>query len=68
VCGDPAAWAAVGARRAREEETEATLEFVAGGDGAGSDFYSYGEISPHTTGDANLHNQLMMLTVLGEMA
>ncbi|MEQ9501682.1 MAG: FIST N-terminal domain-containing protein [Deltaproteobacteria bacterium] len=31
-------------------------------------FYSYGEISPFTTGACDLHNQTMTLTVLGESA
>jgi hypothetical protein len=50
-----------------EEETEATLESLPVGT-ALVGFYSYGEISPHTTGRCDLHNQMMMLTVLGEMA
>jgi hypothetical protein len=50
-----------------EEETEATLESLPVGT-AQVGFYSYGEISPHTTGRCDLHNQMMMLTVLGEMA
>ena len=31
-------------------------------------FYSYGEISPHTTGRCDLHNQTMTLTVVSETA
>jgi len=50
-----------------EEETEATLESLPVGT-AQVGFYSYGEISPHTTGRCDLHNQMMMLTVLGETA
>lgn len=29
-------------------------------------FYSYGELSPYTTGSCDLHNQTMTLTVIGE--
>jgi hypothetical protein len=29
-------------------------------------FYSYGEISPHTSGACDLHNQTMTLTILTE--
>ena len=31
-------------------------------------FYSYGELSPHTAGRCDLHNQTMTLTVLSEAA
>jgi hypothetical protein len=48
-----------------EEETEAALEVLPAGT-AQIGFYSYGEISPHTTGRCDLHNQTMTLTVLGE--
>jgi hypothetical protein len=49
-----------------EEETEATLETLpAGTQQIG--FYSYGEISPHTSGRCDLHNQTMTLTVLSEV-
>jgi hypothetical protein len=48
-----------------EEETEATLDTLpAGTQQIG--FYSYGEISPHTSGKCDLHNQTMTLTVLSE--
>ncbi len=48
-----------------EEETEAALEVLpAGTEQIG--FYSYGEISPHTSGRCDLHNQTMTLTVLSE--
>ena len=29
-------------------------------------FYSYGELSPHTTGACDLHNQTMALTTFSE--
>jgi hypothetical protein len=29
-------------------------------------FYSYGEISPHTSGSCELHNQTMTVTTLQE--
>lgn len=48
-----------------EEETEATLESLPDGTRQ-IGFYSYGEISPHTTGRCDLHNQTMTLTVLSE--
>jgi hypothetical protein len=48
-----------------EEETEATLESLPRGTRQVG-FYSYGEISPHTTGRCDLHNQTMTLTVLSE--
>ncbi|MDB4957053.1 MAG: hypothetical protein JWO36_4622 [Myxococcales bacterium] len=48
-----------------EEETEATLETLPQGTKQ-IGFYSYGEISPHTTGRCDLHNQTMTLTVLSE--
>lgn len=48
-----------------EEETEAALEELpAGTEQIG--FYSYGEISPHTQGRCDLHNQTMTLTVISE--
>lgn len=50
-----------------EEETEATLETLPHGT-MQIGFYSYGEISPHTTGRCDLHNQTMTLTVLSEVA
>jgi hypothetical protein len=48
-----------------EEETEATLQTLPDGTQQ-IGFYSYGEISPHTTGRCDLHNQTMTLTVLSE--
>jgi hypothetical protein len=50
-----------------EEETEATLDMLPPGT-AQVGFYSYGEISPHTSGRCDLHNQTMTLTVLSEDA
>ena len=50
-----------------EEETEATLDTLPDGTQQ-IGFYSYGEISPHTTGRCDLHNQTMTLTVLSETA
>jgi hypothetical protein len=50
-----------------EEETEATLESLPVGT-AQVGFYSYGEISPQASGQSDLHNQSMTLTVLGETA
>ena len=48
-----------------EEELETTLEvFPEGTQQVG--FYSYGEISPHTTGHCDLHNQTMTLTTISE--
>lgn len=48
-----------------EEETEATLEsFPAGTQQIG--FYSYGEISPYSTGYCDLHNQTMTITTFSE--
>jgi hypothetical protein len=48
-----------------EEELEATLEaFPAGAQQMG--FYSYGEISPYSTGLCDLHNQTMTLTTIAE--
>lgn len=49
-----------------EEELESTLEvFPAGSRQVG--FYSYGEISPSSTGRCDLHNQTMTLTTLSEV-
>ncbi len=48
-----------------EEETEAALEALPRGTEQ-IGFYSYGEISPHTTGRCDLHNQTMTLTVISE--
>ncbi len=48
-----------------EEETEATLEsFPVGTKQIG--FYSYGEISPYSTGHCDLHNQTMTITTISE--
>jgi len=48
-----------------EEEVEATLDVLPSGtDQIG--FYSYGEISPHTNGRCELHNQTMTLTTIAE--
>ena len=49
-----------------EEETEATLDTLPEGTQQVG-FYSYGEISPHTSGRCDLHNQTMTLTVLSEL-
>ncbi len=49
-----------------EEETESLLETLPKG-AKQIGFYSYGEISPYTTGSCNLHNQTMTLTTLSEM-
>jgi hypothetical protein len=50
-----------------EEETEATLDVLPKGTQQ-IGFYSYGEISPYTTGTCDLHNQTMTLTTLSEAA
>ncbi len=50
-----------------EEETEATLDVLPRGTQQ-IGFYSYGEISPYTTGTCDLHNQTMTLTTLSEAA
>jgi hypothetical protein len=48
-----------------EEEIEATLEvFPQGTQQIG--FYSYGELSPYTSGRCELHNQTMTLTTISE--
>jgi hypothetical protein len=48
-----------------EEELEATVESLpAGVQQIG--FYSYGEISPYTSGPCDLHNQTMTLTTISE--
>lgn len=49
-----------------EEETEAALEALPPGTRQVG-FYSYGEISPHSTGRCDLHNQTMTLTTVGEV-
>ncbi len=48
-----------------EEETEATLDVLPKGTQQ-IGFYSYGEISPYTTGHCDLHNQTMTLTTISE--
>jgi len=48
-----------------EEETEATLEMLPKGTSQ-IGFYSYGELSPYTTGTCDLHNQTMTLTTYAE--
>ncbi len=49
-----------------EEELEATLEALPQGVSQVG-FYSYGEISPYTSGTCDLHNQTMTLTTLREV-
>ena len=50
-----------------EEELEATLDILpAGVHQVG--FYSYGELSPYTSGTCDLHNQTMTLTTIAEAA
>jgi hypothetical protein len=48
-----------------EEEIEATLDELPTGTRQ-IGFYSYGEISPYTTGSCDLHNQTMTLTTIRE--
>lgn len=48
-----------------EEETESTLSSLPQGTKQVG-FYSYGEISPYTTGTCDLHNQTMTLTTFSE--
>jgi hypothetical protein len=48
-----------------EEEVEATLDVLPAGT-TQIGFYSYGEISPHTNGTCELHNQTMTLTTIAE--
>lgn len=48
-----------------EEETESTLESMPKGTQQVG-FYSYGELSPFTTGACDLHNQTMTLTTISE--
>jgi hypothetical protein len=50
-----------------EEEIEATLDVLPKGTRQ-IGFYSYGELSPFTTGTCDLHNQTMTLTTLSEAA
>ena len=48
-----------------EEEIEATMDVLPPGSQQ-IGFYSYGEISPHTGGHCDLHNQTMTLTTICE--
>lgn len=48
-----------------EEETESTLLSLPDGTQQ-IGFYSYGELSPYTTGNCDLHNQTMTLTTIME--
>ncbi|MBS0170501.1 MAG: FIST C-terminal domain-containing protein [Nitrospira sp.] len=48
-----------------EEEIEATLDILPTGSSQVG-FYSYGEISPYTSGSCDLHNQTMTLTTISE--
>ena len=48
-----------------EEETEATLDVLPDGTQQ-IGFYSYGEISPLSSGRCDLHNQTMTLTTISE--
>lgn len=48
-----------------EEETESVVNALPKGSKMVG-FYSYGEISPYTTGTCNLHNQTMTLTTINE--
>jgi hypothetical protein len=48
-----------------EEETEAVLEALPPGTRQ-IGFYSYGEISPFSSGRCELHNQTMTLTTISE--
>lgn len=48
-----------------EEELEAVLDVLPAGTHQVG-FYSYGEISPYTSGSCDLHNQTMTLTTLAE--
>ena len=48
-----------------EEEIEATLDILPKGSRQVG-FYSYGEISPYTSGACDLHNQTMTLTTITE--
>ncbi|MGH7241864.1 MAG: FIST signal transduction protein [Phycisphaerales bacterium] len=50
-----------------EEELERTLETLPA-DAKQIGFYSYGEISPYSTGHCDLHNQTMTLTTISERA
>jgi len=48
-----------------EDELEATMAAMPE-ESCQVGFYSYGELSPHTSGDCDLHNQTMTLTVIAE--
>ena len=48
-----------------EEETESVLEYFSDNTQQVG-FYSYGELSPHTKGSCELHNQTMTLTTISE--
>jgi hypothetical protein len=48
-----------------EEETESVLEAMPK-ETKQVGFYSYGELSPYTTGKCDLHNQTMTLTAIYE--
>ena len=50
-----------------EEEVEATFDVLPKGVQQ-IGFYSYGEISPYSTGQCDLHNQTMTLTTISEAA
>ncbi len=50
-----------------EEEVEAVFDVLPKG-AQQIGFYSYGEISPYTTGHCDLHNQTMTLTTISEAA
>ncbi len=50
-----------------EEEVEAVFDVLPKGT-AQIGFYSYGEISPYSTGHCDLHNQTMTLTTISEAA
>lgn len=59
----------VGRRLVLGERTEEEIEATLTGLPAGTKqigFYSYGEISPYTTGHCDLHNQTMTLTTISE--
>lgn len=60
----------VGRRLVLGERTEDEIEAVVASlpdDGHLVGFYSYGEISPHSDGTCDLHNQTMTLTVVAEL-
>lgn len=52
---------------ATEEEIESTVDVLPEGTQQVG-FYSYGEISPYTSGHCDLHNQTMTLTTISEVA